>query len=221
MPLTLPPPLPTREDGLTRRLDEVASRLRRIVILRAGSWLLALCIVFLAGLGLLDHRYQLPALVRILGLVTVLVGVPLLARRWITRPLARSGDRQVIALRVERAYPEFNDSLVSAVEFMDRDPDDQTTSVACRKMAIRPAARKAERYEFDKAVNSRGLKRSMFAALVVVAAAAWLVYTAPDASQASLRRIAVPFGGTARTTQTKLEILAPQPLPHRMARGEP
>src|SRR5690348_12994241 len=100
MPLTLPPPLPTREDALARTLDDVAARLRRVVVLRAGSWLVILSLVFLGGLAFLDQRYQLPALVRALGLVTYLVALPVLVRRWIVRPLAGSGDRQTIALRV-------------------------------------------------------------------------------------------------------------------------
>src|SRR5262249_4791923 len=159
--------------------------------------------------------------VRALGLVTFLVGMPVLVRRWIVRPLAGSGDRQAIALRVERAYPEFNDSLVSAVDFLDRGPDDRNTSVAFRKLAVRRAARKTERYERDRAVDSRGLKRSVFAALVAVGAAGWLVWSAPAAVRTSLERIAVPFVGSGAATQVRIEILAPQPLPHRMARGEP
>src|SRR5215204_5105095 len=181
MPLTLPPPLPTREEGLTRTLDEIASRLRRVTTLRAGSWLVLLSLLFLGGLAYLDHRYQLPGLVRALGLVTYLVALPLLARRWIVRPLTGTGDRRSMALRVERVYPEFNDSLVSAVEFMGRGDDDRGTSVTFRKLAIRRAARKAERYEFDRAVDARGLKRSLFAALVAGAAAGWLGYKYPEA----------------------------------------
>ena len=94
MPLTLPPPLPTREDGLARRLDDIAARLRRVVVVRAGSWLVILSLLFLGGLAVLDSRYQLPALVRALGLVAYLVAVPVLVRRWVVRPLAGSGDRQ-------------------------------------------------------------------------------------------------------------------------------
>lgn len=221
MPLTLPPPLPTREEGLTRTLDQIAVRLRRIVVLRAGSWLVVLSVVFLGGLAYLDHRYQLPALVRAFGLVAYLVALPLLVRRWILRPLRGSGDRQAMALRVERVYPEFNDSLVSAVEFMGREPDDRGTSIELRKLAIRRAARKAERYEFDRAVDARGVRRSVFAAVVTVAAAGYLTYAAPEAARAALGRIAMPFGGTTAPTQTRIEILAPRPLPHRMARGEP
>jgi hypothetical protein len=221
MPLTLPPPLPTREAGLTRTLDAVASRLRRVVVLRAGSWFVVLTVLFLGGLAVLDHRYQLPSLVRALGLAAYLVALPVLLRRWILRPLAGSGDRLQIALRVERAYPDFNDSLVSAVDFLGADPRDRHGSAAFRKAAVRRAARKAERYEFDRAVDARGLKRSVFVALCGLAAVGWVLYSAPEAARAAIVRLALPFGGGAVATQTKIEILSPQPLPHRMARGEP
>jgi hypothetical protein len=221
MPLTLPPPLPTREDALTRRLTGIATRLQRVVILRSGSWLVALSVLFLGGLAILDHQFHLPALVRALGLVVFLAGLALLIRRWITRPLAGSSDPVRTALRVERAYPEFNDSLVSAVQFMTQDPADRRTSPGLRKAAIRRAARKAERYEFDRAVDARGLRRSILAAVAVCSATAWVTASAPEATQTAFGRIALPFGGTAAPTQTKIEILDPQPLPHRMARGEP
>src|SRR5262245_39210769 len=139
MPLTLPPPLPTREDVLTRRMQGVSARLRRVVVLRAGSWLIVLSLLFVGALGYADHRFHLPALVRALGLVALIAGVPLLFRRWISRPLAGSGDPVRIAMRVERAYPEFNDSLASAIQFLRQDLTDRRTSPGLRKAAIRRA----------------------------------------------------------------------------------
>ncbi len=221
MPLTLPPPPLSRDDTVSRRLDEVAARLRRTVILRAGAQLLLLVVLFVATLGYLDHRYHLPGLVRALGLVSILVGVPLFVRRWIVQPLRGSGDPVQIALRVERAYPEFNDSLVSAVQFLRQRPGDRSTSPGLRKAAIRRAAAKADRYEFDRAVESRFTRRSVLGAVLAMTGAGFLIYAAPDASRIALIRLAVPFGGAVTPTKTTIEILSPSPLPHRMARGEP
>src|SRR4051794_41247165 len=92
MPLTLPPPLPTREGDLTRQLDAVGARLRRVVLVRSGCWLVAVSVLFIGGVAFLDHRYQLPALVRALGLCAYLLALPLLVRRWVLRPLAGSRD---------------------------------------------------------------------------------------------------------------------------------
>jgi hypothetical protein len=221
MPLTLLPPPASREAALTRQLDRIAARLRWIVYLRSGSWLVLLTVLAFGTLTLLDYRFQLPALVRALGLVAYLVALPILYRRWVSKPLDGADDPVRIALRVERAYPEFNDSLVSAVHFLRREPADRTSSPGLRRAAIRRATRKAERYEFDRAVDGRWLKRSVLLAILSVAGAGWLFFTNPSAARTALMRIAVPFGGTSTPTQTRIEILAPRPLPHRMARGEP
>src|SRR4051812_25107335 len=114
MPLTLLPPPNTREDVLARQLDRVGARARRVVFLRNGSWLLVVAFLFVAAVGYLDHRFQLPSLVRALGLVSFLVAIPVLFRRWLVKPLAGSQDPVQVALQVERAYPELNDVLVSA-----------------------------------------------------------------------------------------------------------
>jgi hypothetical protein len=221
VPLTLAPPPLDRDDALTRRIDNLGTRLRRTVILRSGAWFISVSVLLLGGLAIVDYWFQLPALIRAMGLVSYLVALPILYRRWIRIPLAGTDDRVQIALRIERSYPEFNDSLVSAVQFLRRDPHDRTSSPELRGAAIRRAARKAERYEFDRAVHVKGVRRSVFAAMLLMAAGGWLVNADPTAARTALLRIAVPFGGTAATTQTKIEILSPQPLPHRMARGEP
>lgn len=221
MPLTLAPPALTREDALTRRLAQVAGRLRRTVVLRAGSRLLFVTVLLITALAGLDHRYQLPSLVRALGLVAVLVGWPLYIRRRILKPLKGSDDPVQIALRIERAYPEFNDSLVSAVQFLGLETTDRRTSPGLRKAAVRRATRKAERYEFDKAVDSRWTKRSVALALLAVAGTGTLGVVAPAEARVALTRLAVPFGGTAAPTKTTLVLEAPDAFPHRMARGEP
>jgi hypothetical protein len=221
MPLSLLPPPLTREDALTRRIDSVSSRVRRTVVLRSGSWLIALAILFVGGLALLDSRFQLPSLVRALGLAMFLVGTPILFRRWVLKPLAGCDDPVQTALRIERAYPEFNDSLVSAVQFSQMESHDRRSSSGLRNAAIRRAWRKSERFDLDRAVNSRWLKRSILGALIAILFAASLAFTYPAESIAALKRFAIPFGGAVAPTKTKLEIVSPQPLPHRMARGEP
>jgi hypothetical protein len=221
MPLTLLPPPATREVALTRQLERVTSRLRWTVYLRSGSWLVLISVLALGSLAILDYRFQLPSLVRALGLVGYLVALPILYRRWISKPLDGADDPVWIALRIERAYPEFNDSLVSAVHFLRKEPADRTSSPGLRRASIRRATRKAERYEFELAVDGRWRKRSVLAALLVFAGAGWLAYTNPGAAETAMLRIAVPFGGTVTPTQTRIEILSPRPLPHRMARGEP
>jgi hypothetical protein len=221
MPLTLPPPFPARETELSRRLEGVASRLRRVVIIRAGSWLLLLSVLFLGGLACLDYLYLLPPLVRALGLAIYLSGLVLLVRQWVLKPLSGTSDPVRVAQRVERTYPEFNDSLVSAVQFLRQDVADRTTSPGLRQAAIRRASRKAERYEFERAVDVRGQKRSVLAAALVAIVSSWVAAKYPTPVRTELERIALPFAGAVGASQTAIDLLAPDPRPHRMARGEP
>ncbi len=219
MPLTLLPPPLTREDALTRRLDSIAARIRRTIVLRSASWLIIATAFFLGTVALLDNRFQLPGLVRALALVVHLVALPLLISRWILKPLKGTDDPIQIAMRVERSYPEFNDSLTSAVQFLQE--GQRTSSSNLRNAAIRRASRKAERYEFDRAVDARYVKRSVFGALLTVVAFSLGFFANPAVARTALARIVVPFGGAVAPKQTRINILSPQPLPHRMARGEP
>ena len=88
-------------------------------------------------------------------------------------------------------------------------------------MAIRRAARKAERYEFDRAVDARGLKRSVFVALVGLGAAGGSC--PPPRTRPGRRSDASPCrsAGPRRRRRRRSRVLAPKPLPHRMAPGEP
>ena len=56
MPLTLAPPPLSREDALTRRLHQVAGRLRRTIVLRAGARLVFATLLLVVVLG---HRVVL------------------------------------------------------------------------------------------------------------------------------------------------------------------
>ena len=200
----------------------IATRLRRVVILRSGSWLIVLSVLFLGGLAILDHQFHLPALVRALGLVLYLAGLATLGPPMdrttagrVERPGADGVTRRAGLPGVQRLPGERR-------PVHDAGPGRPEARLpVCGKRRFAGLSRKAERYEFDRAVDARGLKRSILAAVVVCSAAAWVTASAPEATQTAFGRIVLPFGGTAAPTQTKIEILAPQPLPHRMARGEP
>jgi hypothetical protein len=219
MPLTLLPPPMNREDAFTRALGSVASRWRRVVAFRAITWIVSLTILILLVVSMIDQRMNLPGLVRALLLIVFLLGLPYLVRRWITVPLQGSDDPIRIALRVEEEYPEFNDSLLSAVQFLQTEPSDEATSPELRRAAIRHAIRQAEHYDLGKFIDARWTVRSFVGMLVLLAGVGLLVTRNPLQAKASMVRLAVPFGSSQR--QTTLEILAPASFPHRLARGEP
>ena len=108
---------------LQERLSALRNRLRLVVTFRGLSWVLAL--VFLGALmgGWIDWRIHLPSLVRAILLVCVIGGAGYLALRYLFKPLIQPADDLSLALQVEKRYPVLNDSLASAVQFLQEAPD--------------------------------------------------------------------------------------------------
>ncbi len=218
MPLTLAPrqgPAP-----LPQRLRSVRTQLRTILLIRHGSQALALFVLTVVAIALLDWRFQLPALIRAIALVGILAGSALLIARTIVVPWRRNSTLLAIAQRVERAFPELNDSLTSAIQFLELPEDALTGSRVLRRQTIHTAVDYAEDRDFSTAVSSRWMKRSLLAMLLVGTAAVWIAVRSPDQTAIALERVFIPFGSSAWPAKTRIEILAPRPLPYRAARGD-
>src|SRR5262249_26162509 len=111
------PQLPT---SISRELSKLRGHLRRrdltIGLARTG---LALC-AFVLGTFVLDRLLEFPAPFRAVMLACGVGGVGFLAWRHLLRPLAHSRSDDEIALLIERAHPELNDELISAVQLSRR-----------------------------------------------------------------------------------------------------
>src|SRR5262245_26388369 len=99
------------------RLAAVRRRLRLIVTFRGAAWLIAGFLACTMVAGLIDWRWHLPGVVRAFLLAGSLSGLGYIAFRYLVRPLSARADDLTLALKIESAYPELNDSLASAVQF--------------------------------------------------------------------------------------------------------
>jgi DNA repair exonuclease SbcCD ATPase subunit len=218
MPLTLAPnqaPVP-----LPQRLRHLRSRLRTIIVLRQGGQAVALVALVIALFCLLDWRFQLPALVRAVMLPGFLAGCGALVSRTIIMPWRRHATLLTMAQRVEHSFPDLNDSLTSAIQFLELPEDQLTGSQILREETIQAAVHYSEDLDFSEAVPSRWTKRSLLGLLIVGIGALWIVDRAPGTTALALERLFVPFGAQTWPAKTRIEVLAPDPLPHRMARGD-
>lgn len=218
MPLTLAP----QQSGLPlpHRLSRLRGRLRAIIALRQGSQAIALIVLVIALLGFLDWRFHLPALVRALALVGMLAGSVLLIVRTIVAPWRRHATLLVMAQRVEHAFPELNDSLTSAIQFLELPEHALTGSPILREETIQAATEYAEDLDFAASVKSRWTKRSLVLLLVAGIGVIWIADRAPAATATALERLFNPFGSSTWPAKTQIEILTPEVLPHRMSRGD-
>ena len=218
MPLTLDPR--TETEPLQQRLRQLRGRLCRIIVFREGSRIVLLALLFVMLFGWLDWRWQLPSLVRAFVLVGLLSGTALLTMRWVIGPLRRERGILAMAQRVERCFPDLNDALVSAVQFLETPVDRWYGSSILRQETIQYAIDNADDLDFKQAVPSNGLRRSLLALVAVLITGLFLFDASPPSAARALKRLLAPFGSEQWPAKTTIDILAPQPLPHRMAKGE-
>ncbi|MBA4186463.1 MAG: hypothetical protein C0467_00450 [Planctomycetaceae bacterium] len=199
--------------GRSRKLVAVATGLFAFVGVTVGTVLIA-C--------LLDAAFHLPSLARGLALVTVLTLAGVVWIRGVRRSLALRSDAQSIALELEEKYPALNDSLASAVAFLEADDaDERGVSSQLEQVAVRSAQRAANRYNFDRIVQTGRCWRMVWACAAVVAFAVPLVLANAERATVAIVRLADPFGVHPWPTKTRVEILLPAELPMRLPKGEP
>ena len=211
---------------LRKRLAALRRRLRLVVTLRGAGWLLTLLLVSAGLAGFLDWAWRLPALVRAAVLVGTLSGAGLLAYRLLLRPLLTRVDDLTLALRIEERYPSLNDALASTVQFLEqaenRDRREagrppMVVSPAMRLEAVRRALGKATGCDFNRIIDTRGLRTAGLtgvAASVAIAVLAWLY---PALAATALARLADPFGAHDWPKATQLELEATR---QRIGRNE-
>lgn len=218
MPATLPALDPKR---LFRRLARLRRRIRIVTGLR-GLFLLAFVLIGGAAvMGLLDWRFQLPALVRALGLVGVLAAAGYTLIRRLIVPLSRPADNLRLALRMEEKNPDLNDVLASAVQFLDQPAEDESSSPILRRVAIKRAMRLADECNFNDLISLRGLFWSGVALAFTCAVAIPPAVYAPDATKTAMIRLLAPFGTGKWPAQTNIRITSPDHNPYKHPLGEP
>jgi hypothetical protein len=219
MPIVLRPP--EERVPLTVQLAALG-RSRRRVALAAGvfSFIGVTAAIVLSAcaldawlhLGALARAALLVASLGIAGLIWFRRIVP--AFRLPTNPLA-------IALELEDRFPKLNDSLASAVSFLDEDrAGDRGVSRRLQTAAVRKAERLAERYDIARLVPAGRFWRAFWLFALVGAAATPVGLWNTERSGTALIRLADPFGTHPWPAKTRLEILLPQQLPARIPKGE-
>jgi hypothetical protein len=205
-------------ETLRQRLAALRRQLRLVATLRGGGWLVAVLFVPMVAAGLLDWRFHLPALVRAVLLIGTLTAAGLVALRQLLRPLSDRSDDLTLALRVEEAFPGFNDALASTVQFLDRSrPDAAGESESLRNAAIRRTLGRAQGLDFNRVVDRSGLRTAVLSAGGILAAVATLIVLQPALAATALVRFANPFGPREWPHKTQIEVEAPR---QRVGRNE-
>ncbi len=221
---------PTRSafdnNPLRKRLAALRRRLRLVVTVRGVGWLLVLVLLTVATVGVADWAWHLPALLRALVLVALLSSAGVLAFVYLLRPLLTRMDDLTLALRVEDRYPSLNDALASTIQFLEQAERKATSgepgsmakeSLALKREAARRAMQKADGCDFNRIVDTRGMRTAGIAGIVTSLAAALLCLVFPGIVSTAFARLADPFGTHSWPNATVLEL---EPYRTRIGRND-
>src|SRR5262245_46131630 len=191
-----------------------------MVVTRGVSAIAALVVGAAALVGLVDWLVHLPSLVRAYCLVAILGSAAYIAFRWLVVPFWRRCDDLSLAIQIEDAYPELNDSLASTVQFLE---DEQMPgSASMRHKAIDRAIDATADLDFGRILDRRGLLYCFLAMLAALAVGGHFAWHYPELTNTALVRLAEPFGYHTWTrialddVPTKIAIGQPFPLRGRV-----
>ncbi len=220
MALVLRPPgsresLPDTLADLGRSRKTVSLIAGLLAFLAAGAGVILVACV-------LDSLFDLSPLARGFALITALTITGIVWRRGVSRALALRTDALAVALELEDKYPKLNDSLASAVAFLDaEDAEERGVSRRLQDSAVASARRAASRHDFDKLVPTGRCWKMLWACIAIAAVALPISLFNTPRSAVAVTRLADPFGSHPWPTQTRIAILLPEEFPGRIAKGEP
>ncbi len=205
---------------LEKRIAALRRAVRSLVLIRGLSWVAALALTTALLLGLLDFLIHFEDRgLRILATLTVVGVLGWTTYRFLLRGLlARVSDLN-LAIRFERRYPDLNDRLTSALQFLYESEDDpQAGSAALRRAVIVEATAELDRLRLAEVINPRPVVRVGLAALALVLVAAILTFLDAPSVGIAVARLANPLGDRNWPQRHHLKLRGP--LPTRVAREQ-
>lgn len=201
-----PPGRPV-EQLLRGRLAALRHRLRFVALVRGVGWLVASVLATLVLTGLIDFRVHLPSLVRAFVLTGLLTAVGIIVYRYLLQPLSQPTDDLSLALRIEDQFPLLNDGLASTVQFLER-PGPEGESESMRKEAMRRSLIRIDGLDFNRVIDSSGVRAAGLGASFATVAALLLATFFPTLSATGVARLASPFSSIEWPKKTQLHLEA-------------
>src|SRR5262245_57053646 len=204
---------------LSQKIAALQRQILRRERVTAACWVLATAIAAALVLGLADYVFHF----KDTGLRIMTTTAFALAIAWSTYRAWYLPERNRlqtldVARRVEDHFPQLQDSLASAIEFLGQDEHDQLAgSAQLRRLVVAEAQNTVESLPLEEVVQRQPLRRPAGALAAAVAAAALCIVVNPTTSRIAFARLLVPLGGTHWPRQNHLEF---RKIPTRLAAGQ-
>jgi hypothetical protein len=191
---------------LTRQLERLRGRLRGISV-AGGIGLTAFVTALLLGAALLlDLAFALPSGLRtglLLGGIVVFVAMT----AWtVVLPLIRLIREDELAAFVETAYPEFDERLLSAIEFAS-EPEQTERSPVMQQWMLEQTVELAREVEFADAIDARPAVRRCWLGTVAMIALLLPLVFAGNAYGVLVSRFFNPWGNHEQIQNLMLTVV--------------
>jgi hypothetical protein len=216
-------------EPLDQRLSRLRRRIRQVVWLYGLSWLIAVVFGSAMLVGMIDWAIHLDdSGVRLILGLTILTAGGWIGWRFLIGPLRHQPSDVDLALRIEKKFPGFNDSLASAVEFLEKGIDPAVGSPELQRRVIEQTTKHAGRLNLSEVIETSNVRRLVAIAVAVCLTLALLVGFNQVNAGIAMNRLVFPFADVTwpRTTDLRLLDADFQPLeydpktPLRLARGD-
>lgn len=204
---------------LTQKIEVLRRQLIWRRRLTAAFWVLAAVIGAALVLGLADYwiRFQDSGL-RIMSTSAFAFCVAWATYRFWYVPSRGRFQTLDVARRVESHFPQLQDALASAVEFLDQSEDDQLAgSAQLRRLVVARAQNELETLSLRDVIDRRPLRHAATACGIVIVLAAILSLLDPHSVGTAIARLAAPLGPVQWPRQHQLAF---RDLPNCLAAGD-
>ena len=199
----------TQDGGIIRRLHAAWRRELVLVILRGAAALLAV----IAGAVLIDlladWTLNLPGWLRVVLLLANVLAIGWAGWVWL-RPCLRRFVAVHMALRVERANPQLESVLVSAVQFHDAQAAPGASDQLMRAVE-RIAENKTRSVNFRDVTRVEHLAVLLIAAVLTVGGVGAVGFAAPGFLPTLMTRMFDPGSKAMYPTRTQIEVVSGNP----------
>src|SRR4051794_10379991 len=202
--------------------QKIASIERRLIWQRravAICRVLATALLAALLLGLGDYATRSPDRgLRIMATAALLLATGCAAYRWWYVPLIQRLDSLTVARRLEARFPQLQDSLASAIEFLRQSEEDEAAgSAQLRRLVIANAANSIECLPLELVIDRRPIRKASIWLGAAVLLTGLCVSFNFGAAQTALARLIAPFGNAQWPRQHQLQFLD---VPTQIAAGQ-
>ena len=211
---------PDLRESLTDNLADLGRFRKRVAVATAFFRFVAVVVGCATLACVLDSLLHFPPLARAFALVLTLTLGGVFWLRGVSRAMALRTDALSVALELEGKYPNLNDALASAVDFLEAgEAESRGLSNRLQETAVKQRAL-ADRHDLDQLARVAAFWRAGWTCCLMLAIAIPLVMVNGERATTALTRLADPYGRHAWPTKTRVEIQTPAELPARLPRGE-